>query len=99
MPKNYYVNILASKRDGTLYIGMTGDLAQRIYQHRKGLVEGFTKRYNVKILVHAEEFNNVQDAIMREKQIKKWHRQWKIELIESHNPEWRDLYDDLIIFK
>ena len=99
MSKNYYVYILASKQNGTLYTGITGNLAQRVYQHKKGLVEGFTKRYNLKILVHIEEYNNVHDAILREKQIKKWNRQWKIELIESHNPDWRDLYNDLIIFK
>ena len=99
MEKLYYVYILASKRNGTLYTGITSDLAMRIYQHKNGLLKGFTKKYNVKILVHVETYKNVHDAIQREKRIKKWKRQWKINLIEEHNPHWRDLYDELIVFK
>ena len=99
MKKIYYVYILANKRNGTLYTGITSDLALRIYQHKKGIIKGFTKKYNVKILVHVETYTNVQDAILREKRIKKWKRQWKINIIEEHNPNWHDLYDDLIVFK
>ena len=91
--KSYYVYILASKKNGTLYIGVTNDLVRRVYEHKQGLVEGFTKKYNVKQLVFFEETNDVESAITREKQMKKWNRQWKIELIEKNNPEWKDLYD------
>jgi putative endonuclease len=94
--KTYHVYILASKRNGTLYIGMTDNLARRVYEHRNDLIEGFTKRYRVHRLVHAEETNDVESALRREKQLKKWNRKWKLELIEKVNPEWRDLYDDLL---
>ncbi len=93
--KSYYVYILASKRNGTLYIGVTGDLIKRVYEHKQGLVEGFTKKYDVKILIYFEETNDVNTAIQREKQLKKWNRSWKIRLIEESNPEWKDLYYDL----
>ena len=89
----YYVYILASKRNGTLYIGLTNDLARRVYEHKNGLIEGFTKRYGVTRLVYYETFNNIYDAISCEKRMKKWKRKWKIELIEEHNPEWNDLYE------
>jgi putative endonuclease len=92
---NYFVYILASKRNGTLYIGVTNDLVRRIYEHKKGLIEGFTKRYDVKILVYYEIHSEIKNAIKREKQLKKWLRRWKIELIEKMNPGWEDLYDDL----
>lgn len=92
---SYYVYILASRRNGTLYIGMTSDLIQRGYQHRTGAVDGFTKAYGVKQLVYFEEFSDVRDAIQREKTMKHWRRNWKIALIEARNPDWRDLYDDL----
>lgn len=95
MTKSYYVYILASKRNGTLYIGVTNDLVRRVYEHKQGLVEGFTKKYNVKQLVFFEETNDVESAITREKQMKKWNRQWKIELIEKQNPEWKDLYSEI----
>jgi len=94
--KSYYVYMLASKRNGTLYIGVTSDLIKRVYEHKQGLVEGFTKKYNVHQLVFFEETNDVESAITREKQMKKWNRQWKIELIEKENPEWKDLYEGMI---
>jgi putative endonuclease len=89
------VYILASKPYGTLYTGVTSDLARRIWEHREGLVRGFTLRYGVKTLVYYEYFGLIGEAIQREKRIKEWRRVWKIELIESMNPEWRDLYEDL----
>ncbi len=88
-----YVYILASKRNGTLYIGVTTDLARRMYEHRNGLLQGFTKTYAVHILVYAEQHERISGAITREKQLKAWNRQWKIELIEASNPQWRDLLD------
>ncbi|UCD55040.1 MAG: GIY-YIG nuclease family protein [Candidatus Omnitrophota bacterium] len=92
----YYVYILASKRNGTLYIGMTNDLIKRVYEHKNNLVEGFTKKYHVHKLVYYEQTNDVYSAITREKQMKKWNRAWKIELIEKNNPNWEDLYDSLL---
>ncbi len=91
MQKTYYVYILASKRNGTLYIGVTNDLARRIWEHKEGLVSGFTKRHGVKTLVYVETFNDVDAAIRREKRLKKYKREWKIDLIQQHNVEWRDL--------
>ena len=92
----YYVYILASKRNGTLYIGITNDLIKRVHQHKNDEVEGFTEKYNIHRLVWYESCADVREAIMREKQLKDWHRQWKIELIQQTNPTWEDLYDDLI---
>ena len=92
--KTYYVYILASKRNGTLYIGVTSDLIRRVYEHKNDFVEGFTKKYQVHRLVYYEETNDIGIAITREKQMIKWNRRWKIELIESMNPEWKDLYDE-----
>jgi putative endonuclease len=86
---------MASARNGTLYIGMTNDLATRAWQHREGLIEGFSKRYGVKMLVYYENYEDVRDAIVRETRLKKWKRCWKLELIESMNPDWRDLYEGL----
>lgn len=83
--------ILANQKRGTLYIGVTSDLAKRMWQHRNGTTGGFTSRYRVFRLVHAEFFETMPDAITREKQLKRWHRQWKINLIEEENPDWRDL--------
>ena len=94
MGKVYYVYILSDAFHGTLYVGITNNLARRIYEHRNGLVEGFTKTYNIKRLVHYESYNNVIDAIQREKHIKKWNRLWKIRLINSENPQWEDLSKD-----
>ena len=89
------VYILASKPNGTLYVGVTSDLIQRIWQHRNGFVEGFTKRYGVHRLVWYEVHECMESAIRREKAIKKWHRAWKIELVEKNNPTWRDLYNEI----
>jgi len=89
------VYILASRRNGTLYVGVTGDLARRVSHHRSGVVEGFTWDYDVRTLVFAEFHETMEDAILREKRIKRWRRAWKLELIEQHNPLWRDLYDEL----
>jgi len=94
--KCYYVYILASKRNGTLYIGLTNDLVRRIYEHKNNLIAGFTKKYNVHTLVYYEPHNDIESAIQREKQLKKWKRVWKINLIEKENPDWRDLYEDLL---
>lgn len=93
--KNYYVYILASKRNGTLYVGVTNDLIRRVYEHKEGIADGFTKKYNVKNLVYYELHEDIKTAIMKEKQMKKWNREWKIELIEKLNPEWKDLYLEL----
>jgi putative endonuclease len=94
--KNYYLYIVTNKPRGTLYIGMTSELIRRAYEHRNGLIDVFTKKYNLKILVYFEVFNRVEDAIIREKRLKKWNRQWKIDLIEKFNPEWDDLYNKLV---
>ena len=88
----YYVYILASKRNGTLYVGVTNNLIKRIYEHKNGLLEGFTKKYNIHILVYFEEAENIQSVIKREKNIKAWKRNCKIQLIEKGNPNWEDLY-------
>ena len=92
----YYVYILASNKNGTLYIGVTSDLVKRIYEHKNELAEGFTKQYSVHNLVYFETTESVESAIAREKQLKKWNRAWKIRLIEKTNPEWRDLYMEII---
>ena len=94
MDKNYFVYILASKRNGPLYIGVTNNLENRMYQHKNKLVDGFTKKYGVDKLVHYEMTNDVRSAIQREKQLKKWNRKWKLELIEKKNPEWKDLSEE-----
>ena len=87
---------MASKRHGTLYVGVTADLLHRVEEHKSGVVEGFTKKYSVHILVYYEEYRYIEDAIVREKQLKKWNRAWKIRLIEKDNPEWTDLYYNLV---
>jgi len=87
---------MASKKNGVLYLGITNGLAKRASEHKSGEFGGFTKSYNIHNLVHFESFGDVNLAIAREKQLKKWNRQWKIDLIEKDNPEWKDLYDDLI---
>ena len=94
--KLYFVYILASKRNGTLYIGMTNNLLKRVDQHKQNMVEGFTKKYSVHQLVYFEQYRDVYAAIGREKQLKKWNRQWKLELIEKENPQWRDLFEELV---
>ena len=88
----YFVYMLASKRNGTLYIGVTNNLLERVNQHKNNLVDGFTKKYDVHNLVYYEAYKNINDAITREKCVKKWKRKWKLELIESFNPNWEDLY-------
>ncbi|MEJ8573145.1 GIY-YIG nuclease family protein [Microbaculum marinum] len=95
MAGGYWVYILASKRNGTLYIGMTENLGRRIWQHRQGTAESFTRRHCVKLLVHTERFEHLDDARVRERQLKRWRRQWKLELIETDNPEWQDLAERL----
>ena len=92
---SYYVYLLASRRKGTLYVGVTNDLSKRVWQHKQDLGEGFTKKYGVKSLVWFEQTENIESAIVREKQIKKWNRDWKVELIEKTNPQWRDLYEEI----
>jgi putative endonuclease len=95
MLKTYYVYILASKRNGTLYIGVTNDLARRSGEHREGLVSGFTKKYGVKMLVYYEVFDDINAAIHRESRLKKYKREWKLNLIEERNQNWRDLSEEL----
>lgn len=90
------VYILASKRNGTLYIGVTSDLIKRIYEHKSHVVEGFTNQYDVTMLVWFELYNTMEDAIVREKVLKRWNRSWKIELIEAKNPAWKDLYEEIL---
>lgn len=92
----YYTYILASGRHGTLYIGVTNNIVKRIWEHKQDIVEGFTKKYSVHSLVYFEITESIESAIKREKQLKEWHRQWKINLIETHNPEWKDLYDTIL---
>ena len=94
--KTYFVYIMASKKNGTLYIGMTSNLIQRVYKHKNNTYEGFTQKYGVHTLVYYEHTTDVNGAIMREKQLKKWNRQWKINLIEKENPNWNDLYEGLL---
>jgi putative endonuclease len=92
----YYLYILANKKNGTLYIGVTGDLIKRIYEHKQKIVKGFTKKYYVHNLVYYEVYRDIEEAILREKQMKKWNRKWKIRVIEEKNPEWEDLYSEII---
>jgi putative endonuclease len=96
MSKQPAVYILASKRNGTLYIGVTSNLIKRIWEHKNNLVKGFTERYNVHNLVWYELHDNMESAISREKMLKEWKRKWKLELIEGSNPNWNDLYDAII---
>ncbi len=90
------VYILASQRNGTLYIGVTSDLIKRVWEHKNNLVEGFSKKYNVHTLVYHEFHDSMENAIVREKQMKKWKRAWKLNLIEKTNPDWKDLYFDFV---
>jgi len=87
----YYVYITTNKPRGVLYIGVTNDIARRLYEHKEGLLKGFTKKYNLKTLVYVESFDQIDEALTREKQLKNWHRDWKINQIESVNPEWKEL--------
>ncbi|MFZ5562263.1 MAG: GIY-YIG nuclease family protein [Pseudomonadota bacterium] len=96
MQKQFAVYLMGSSRLGTIYTGVSSDLVKRVWQHREGLLAGFTSRYEVKLLLWYELHNTADSAITREKQIKKWRRAWKIELVEQFNPYWRDLYESLL---
>jgi putative endonuclease len=93
--RSYYVYMLASRIGGTLYVGVTNDLVRRVYEHRTKALDGFTRDYDVNCLVHYEEFDDIEHAIVREKRLKKWNRAWKVRLIEEHNPDWNDLYPEI----
>ena len=92
---SFWVYILASRRNGTLYIGMTDDLVRRVWQHRQGLILGFTKKYGIKMLVWYEQHETRESALRRERQMKKWNRAWKLDVIERFNPAWNDLAEGL----
>jgi putative endonuclease len=92
---SFWVYILASKRNGTLYVGMTDNLVKRVWIHKSGVLPGFTTKHGVKTLVWHEEHESRESAFTRERQIKKWNRAWKLELVEKINPDWRDLYDEI----
>jgi len=94
--KQFYVYILTSKRNGTLYVGVTSNLPRRVWQHKNDQSDGFCKKYNVKQLVYFEHHDTAESAIIREKQIKKWNRAWKLKLIEKENPHWKDLYEVIL---
>lgn len=94
--KNYYVYILTNKKNGALYIGVTSNLIKRIQEHRNKTVKGFTEKYNIHQLVHYEQTEDINSVLTREKALKKWNRQWKINLIEKENPNWEDLYFNII---
>jgi putative endonuclease len=94
--KTYWVYILATRPRGTLYVGVTNNLIRRLHEHREGLVDGFTKEHNVKMLAYYEQHATAMAAIQREKNIKHWSRAWKIDLIRSMNPDWRDLWDEIV---
>ncbi len=96
MPKQPSLYILTSKKEGTLYIGVTSDLIKRVYEHKNNLVEGFTRQYGIHHLVYYELHQTMEDAILREKQMKKWKREYKINLIEENNKSWQDLYNDIL---
>jgi len=96
MEKGGFTYILASRKHGTLYVGVTSDLVKRVWQHKNDQADGFTKKYQVHQLVHFEEFTDMEGAIEREKQLKRWHRTWKVNLIEETNPNWDDLYPSIV---
>lgn len=95
MKESFYVYILSSLHNRVLYIGMTSDLRRRVWEHKERVIKGFTAQYNVDRLVHFEEFNDAENAIKRERAMKEWKRDWKVDLIQERNPEWRDLYKDI----
>jgi putative endonuclease len=95
MERQFWVYMVASERNGTLYVGMTNDLCRRVYEHREGLIPGFTVKYGVKMLVWYEPYPTALEAIAHEKRLKRWKREWKLDLIETMNPDWRDLYETL----
>ena len=94
--KEYYIYIMANKRNGTLYIGVTSDLIKRVWEHKENIVEGFTSKYSVHKLVFYEIYGDIMEAIKREKNIKAWKREWKLKLIEEKNPDWDDLYEEIV---
>ena len=94
-----WVYMMTNRRDGTLYVGVASDLPRRAYQHREGLVDGFTKRYGLKMLVYYEQHDDIRTAIQREKTIKHWPRAWKVRLIHGMNPEWKDLYELAVLIR
>jgi putative endonuclease len=94
--KEYYIYILSNKYDGTLYIGVTSDIIKRVWQHKQKIIKGFTTKYNLDKLVYFEQFNDINLAISREKRLKEYKRKWKLDLIEASNPNWHDLYEDII---
>lgn len=96
MTKSYFIYILASKRNGTLYIGSTTNLVGRVWQHKHKTVKGFTEKYNVDKLVYFETVDEPKSMVLRERQLKRWKRDWKIKLIEEKNPEWNDLYEEIL---
>ena len=96
MKKTPVVYIITNKNNTVLYVGVTSDLKKRVWEHKKKLVDGFTKKYNINKLVYFESCDSMEQAIEREKRIKKWNRQWKVEMIEDKNPNWKDLYLDLV---
>lgn len=94
--KTYYVYILTSQRNGTLYTGVTNDLKRRVWEHKHDRVKGFTKEYGVHILVYFEQHEDIEEAILREKKLKRWKRKWKLALVEKENPDWKDLYFSIL---
>lgn len=94
--KTYYVYILTNQRNGTLYTGVTNDLKRRVWEHKHNLVKGFTKEYGVHILVYFEQHEDIEEAILKEKKLKRWKRKWKLDLIEKENPDWKDLYAGIL---
>lgn len=95
MKKPGYVYIMANKRNGTIYLGVTSDLPKRVYEHRNGLIEGFTRKYGCRMLVWFERYDDIEEARAAELRMKNWNRQWKLKRIERMNPDWRDLFDDI----
>jgi putative endonuclease len=95
MNKQFYVYILTKKRNSTFYVGMISNLPKRVWEHKNEVADGFTKEHNIKMLVYYEVFDNSEEAIKREKRLKKWNRSWKMKVIEEMNPDWRDLYEDI----
>ncbi len=96
MEKNSFVYMLASQRNGTIYVGVTSDMVKRVWQHKNDFIDGFTKQHGVHMLVWFERHENMESAITREKRIKAWKRLWKLNLIESENPDWNDLFDQIV---
>ena len=95
MGKRYYIYIMANQQNGTLYVGVTSNLGARIFEHKNHILPGFTDKYDVDRLVYIEYFDDICEAIKQEKRLKKWNRNWKKDLIEKYNPDWRDLYNDI----